>query len=65
MTIFVCDAIQNVTSIGIQTVQETTLAIVIVDSTSSIEQSGLVNSETEAVTSAIRHNCFEIITFVQ
>ncbi len=50
----VSNAIQNGTSFGTPTVQETTLAKMIVDSVSSIEQVRFVNSGTEAVMSAIR-----------
>jgi glutamate-1-semialdehyde 2,1-aminomutase len=48
------DAIQNGTSFGTPTVQETKLAKMIVDSVPSIEQLRFVNSGTEAVMSAIR-----------
>jgi glutamate-1-semialdehyde 2,1-aminomutase len=50
----VSNAIQNGTSFGTPTVQETKLAKSIVDSVSSIEQVRFVNSGTEAVMSAIR-----------
>ena len=48
------DAIQNGTSFGTPTVQETKLAKMIVDSVPSIDQIRFVNSGTEAVMSAIR-----------
>ncbi len=50
----VCDAIQNGTSFGTPTIQETKLAKLIVESVPSIEQVRFVNSGTEAVMSAIR-----------
>jgi glutamate-1-semialdehyde 2,1-aminomutase len=48
------NAIQNGTSFGTPTVQETQLAKLIIDAISSIEQVRFVNSGTEAVMSAIR-----------
>ena len=50
----VSNAIQNGTSFGTPTVQETKLAKMIVDSVPSIDQIRFVNSGTEAVMSAIR-----------
>ncbi len=50
----VSNAIQNGTSFGTPTVQETQLAKLIIDAVSSIEQLRFVNSGTEAVMSAIR-----------
>ncbi len=50
----VYDTIQNGTSFGAPTVQETTLAKLVVEAVPSIEQVRFVNSGTEAVMSAIR-----------